>query len=508
MNTPRRLIAAALLIGAGLPLAAQQVPQDQVPDEEIVVLSPFEVTGSRDTGYQATETLAGTRIRTNLKDVASAISVITEEFLKDVGATDSSTLLQYTPNAEVAGTRGTFAGLGNATGVDESGNLINPAGAQRVRGLAAADNTRDFFGTDIPWDSFNVDRIDINRGANSFLFGLGSPAGIVNASTRSAEYTNRGRVEARIGSYGSARGTLDVNQQLIENRLAIRIAGLWDHEKFRQSFTFEDDERVYAAIRFDPQIFSDRTWRTTIKAKYEHGEVEANRPRTVPPNDSITPWFRPTSHPYGGMNRLAIENGYFHNGAAVGVNAATLISPWVGATVNQQQPMWFLDGNTGALQRVYSGYINNGGRNSTGGFTGIAGGIPGRRYSEQHFRLVALPEAARRLNLPGSSFGQFRNQTLMDPTVFDFYNVLIDGPTKGEFEDWDAYNIDVSQTFYDDRVAAQFIYDKQNYIRGGQQLLGGSPTITMDILRNMQDFYLTNANGTTSKTNINFGLVR
>jgi outer membrane receptor protein involved in Fe transport len=517
MNTLRKFTALTLLFIASWPLVAQVAPDAASEDaeEEVIVLSPFEVSATRDTGYQATETLAGTRIRTNLRDVASAISVVTEEFLRDIGATDSATLLQYTPSAEVAGTRGTFAGLGNATGVDESGNLINPAGAQRVRGLAAADNTRDFFATDIPWDSFNVDRIDINRGANSFLFGLGSPAGIVNASTRNAEYSNRGRVDARFGSYGSARGSLDVNQVLMENTLAVRLGALWDHEQFRQSFTFEDDERLYGSVRFDPQIFSDRTWRTTIRAKFEHGEIDANRPRIIPPNDSITPFFRPTSHPFGGMNRLlhtsgsteitGIDSGYVHNGVAVGVNAATLINPWVGATVNQQQPMWFIDGNTGALQQVYSGYINNGGRNTTGGFTGIAGGILGRAYSEQHFRLVDFNEAARRLNLPGSQFGQYRRQSLMDPTVFDFYNTLIDGPTKNEFEDWDAYNIDISQTMYDDRIALQFIYDKQNYERGGEQLLGGSPTLTMDILRNRQDFYLTNANGTTSLTNGNYG---
>ena len=54
-------------------------------------------------------------------------------------------MLQYTTNAEVAGTRGTYTGLGNATSVDESATLRAPGSAQRVRGLAAADNTRDYF---------------------------------------------------------------------------------------------------------------------------------------------------------------------------------------------------------------------------------------------------------------------------------------------------------------------------------------------------------------------------
>lgn len=511
MNTLRHLTAAALIVGTGWPLMSQTVPQDQASPDEVIVLSPFEVSGTKDTGYQATETLAGTRIRANLRDVASAISVITAEFLKDVGATDSSTLLQYTPNAEVAGTRGTYAGLGNATSVDEGPTLVAPAGAQRVRGLAAADNTRDFFATDIPWDSSNVDRIDINRGANSFLFGLGSPAGIVNASVKSAEFMDRGSVDFRFGSYGSTRAALDLNEQLIENKLALRLNALYDHEKFRQDPTFEDDERIAGALRWDPQLFSDRTWRTSIRVKAEHGKIDANRPRIIPPNDSVTPWFRPATvsadNPFGGMNKLGIQNGYFHNGAAVGTGYQNAINPWIGSVVNQQQPMWLMDGGTGDLYRALGGYINNGARNSTGGFTGIAGGIVGKRYAEQMFNVRPLNQAATTMGLPGASYGQFRTQSLMDPTVFDFYRTLIDGPNKAEWENWDAYNIDITQTAFDDRLAVQFVYDKQDYDRGGESLLGYSPTLTMDITRNLQDFYVTNptADGITSTTNPNFG---
>jgi outer membrane receptor protein involved in Fe transport len=232
------LFFGSILAGSLLAQPAAPAASSGRPDEEIVKLSPFEVTTTRNIGYQATDTLAGTRIRTDLKDVAASISVLTTEFLQDIGATDTGTLLQYTTNAEVAGTRGTYAGLGNAASVDESGNLRSPSGAQRVRGLAAADNARDYYITDIPWDSYNVDRIDILRGPNSILYGLGSPAGIVNAATRNASFLNRGEVTARIGSYGSARATLDLNQQLIDNVLAIRVDGVWSDNKFEQKPAF------------------------------------------------------------------------------------------------------------------------------------------------------------------------------------------------------------------------------------------------------------------------------
>lgn len=518
-------LAAALAAITAWPLAAQTaaptrpvpVTTTPAPEEETITLTPFEVSSSKDSGYQATETLAGTRIRTELRDVGSAISVITKEFLRDVGATDSSTLLQYTTNAEVSGTRGTYSGLGSGSSVDESGNLRAPAGAQRVRGLAAADNSRDFFVTDIPWDSYIVDRVDIQRGPNSILFGLGSPAGMVNASTRSAEFRNFGSVDARVGSYGSLRGTLDINQQLIPKMLALRLDTLWTEEKFRQKPAFQNDHRIYGTVRFDPQLFKDPAFHTSIRVKYENGDIKANRPRTITPNDNISAWFRSNvitpDNPFGGMNKTAVNNGYdawrndnvvAGDGKGIVIQGSANYQPWITAPPNQQQPFWLMDGTTNQIYRVEGGWINVGARNNTGGFTGASAGLMGKRTNDQFYGIAGLPQAANAMNLPGAAFGQYRQQSLLDPTIFDYNHNLIDGPTKKEFENWDAYNLSLSQTFWGDRAGIEVAYDRQKYKRGGEAFFGGAPGITIDILRNFADFYLTGASGTTT-TNPNFG---
>ena len=510
-------LPAALVGQTTSSTAASTAPVDE--DGNIIVLSPFEVSSERDTGYAATETLAGTRIRTNLRDVGGAISVVTRELLTDLGATDNATLLQYTPNAEVAGTRGTYAGLGNGTSVDETNNLRAPGGAQRVRGLASADNTRDFFVTDIPWDSFNVERVDIQRGPNSILFGLGSPAGIVNAQTRSADFRTRGEVSGRFGSYDSWRASFDYNQVLIPNVLALRVDALWDHEKFQQEPAFEDDERYYAALRFDPQLFRDRGFRTSLKARYESGEIDANRPRIVPPNDNLSAWYRPreqsASNPFGGMGREQINNPYdpWRNDNVVAgdgrgqVQSSTVnYQPYLSVPPNQQQPFWLMDGATGQFHRAIGGYINVGARNPDGTLRGAAQGILGKRTGDQFYVVGGLPNAANGLQLPNAQFGQYRQESLTDESIFNFYDNLIDGPNKREWEDWDAYNLDFSQTGWDDRVGLQLIYDRQKYDRGGEAFLNGTPSLTMDILKNFQDYYLTpGADGINSVTNPNFG---
>lgn len=499
MNNVRKTLVALACLAGAWPLLAQTASQPSTPDtpapktkltnanttkleSDVVELTPFEVTSVKDTGYQATETLAGTRIRTDLKDVGAALSVYTKDFLNDIGATDATTFLQYTPNAEVAGTRGTYLGAGNGTTLNESGNLRTPAGAQRTRGLAASDNTRDFFVTDIPWDGYNVDRIDILRGPNSFLFGLGSPAGIQNASLRNAEFRNFGSVEARYGSYNSVRTTVDLNQQVIPGVLAIRADGLLDNQKYEQKNAYQDQRRGSLAIRFDPQLFHDRSNRTSLKVKMENGDISADRPRTLAPYDSITPWWT-------AMGQLSVSSPQLFQ---IGTNTAA-VNPWLsGGPANQQQPIWFIDGTSNQLYQIYGGFVNTGAITSTGAAGSASTSLQGQSFSNEFLGISGYNGYANAAGIPNA--GKTRDKSLTSPGVFDFYKNLIDGPTKHEYEKFNTANIDLSQTFLDDRIGIDLTYDHQKYKNGGQQLLG-NPTIQIDVQKQFQDL----------STNPNFG---
>src|SRR5690606_9789973 len=161
----------------------------------------------------------------------------------------------------------------------------NPNGNTRVRGLTAADQTRDFFLTDIPWDGYMVDRVDLQRGPNSILFGQGSPAGIINAGTKQASFRNSNEVSFRVSSYGSARAPVDFNRVLLGDQLAVRVAAVKDNTKFQQDPAFQDTERIFAAIRIEPEFLKRGSARTILKANFEDGTINSNRPRTLPPLD-------------------------------------------------------------------------------------------------------------------------------------------------------------------------------------------------------------------------------
>lgn len=454
----------------------------ETTSEETVVLSPFTVTAEEDSGYQATSTLAGTRVRTELKDVASAISVVTSQFLQDTGSKNQQDLLVYTTNTEVAGVRGNFSAAAGASTYNEVGNLLRPSSNTRVRGLDAADNTRDYFLTEIPWDGYIVDRVDLQRGPNSILFGVGSPAGIINTSINTASFKNSNKVETRIGRYGSLRTSGDFNYVALKNTLSFRVALLDDETKYQQKPAFNHDKRFFAAMRYEPKLFGDRA-HTTIRANYENGNVTANRPRSLPPIDGITPWFKTGStNGVANLNKLTLNplttwdqwgNNYLGTSAAY---------PWFRESsfgrMGNPNLAGFYDGN-GLLYSMAP--KANGTPIGAGSKTTPIGGLEFAKLWA-----VTTYNNYARIALPGGKY--YSNVSISDPSIYDFFNNLIDGDNKREWQDWNAANLAISQTFFNERLGFEFVYDYQRYEDGQVAFLNGDQYIIgVDINTNRMD---------------------
>lgn len=183
MNTPfptaspsllRKLTFAISVPLITISLHAQQ-SEARADDNEgaILTLSPFTVEADQIEGYRATTTLAGTRINSSLRDIASSISVYTKEFMEDTGSTNLTELLVYATGTEVSGMGGNLTTQNtnnfNMTFDDER---FRANSTTRVRGLANADNTRNYFSSIVPLDSYNTSRVTINRGEqHSVRFG-------------------------------------------------------------------------------------------------------------------------------------------------------------------------------------------------------------------------------------------------------------------------------------------------------------------------------------------------
>ncbi len=507
----KTVYAALTFAGAALAVGAQAqtapapatAPASAETEEEVIVLSPFEVTASESTGYVATSTLAGSRINTQLKDVGSAISVVTSEFLKDTGATDSKSLLQYTTNTEVASIQGNFT-RASASLQTEEGNFTTPNTNTRVRGLTSADNTRGFFMTDIPWDSYNVDRVDMQRGPNAILFGMGSPAGIINTTTKSAQFRNFGELEFRYGSYGANRISFDYNHTLLEDELALRVAAVRNDEQYKQKPAYSLDRRLFATARYEPKFLNKGDHKTSIKLNYESGSIRSNNPRVITPIDYITPWYTalnqatynpwkvrdidprytydandnvatvtlPTgagqlSRNYGNYIPVGLPAGSTTGLLSGGVNPA--YQPWLGGVASSYQggPLtFFMPGSTVPSSMVPNGFDNLPfALNSAGGFDNTLEGFP----NWQRVALVSTRTYANNANDPYSAL--ILNNTLTDPSIFDFYNNLIDGGNKSEWQNFHNFSASLSQTFFKQKFGFEAAYDQSVYRRGQYSLL-------------------------------------
>jgi hypothetical protein len=139
-------------------------PRAQAKGYASAIMAPMVAQAPSVDGYQATSTLAGKRMRTELKDVTSAISVTTQEFLKSTGASNSQNLLRYTGNTEVAGQGGNYL----ADADKETGTY--------VRGLDWAEKTGDFGQAETVSDARVAGRAERAPGVDSLRFGVGGPA--------------------------------------------------------------------------------------------------------------------------------------------------------------------------------------------------------------------------------------------------------------------------------------------------------------------------------------------
>jgi outer membrane receptor protein involved in Fe transport len=277
------LTAAAISFACGLAItpraSAQSAPGTPAnpADDELIVLSPFEVSTKKDVGYLAGNTLAGSRLNTSLMDTGAAISVLTPEFLKDIGATNMRDVILFQNNA--------VPDVGDAAGNVNGNPLIGSDEWQlRIRGLPAS-YARNFFKWDTSTDFYNVERIDQARGPNSILFGFGAGGGIVNTSTKQAKlFPSQNEVAFTVGSWDRYRGSVDFNQVLAPGKFALRVNAVAEDGKSWREFEFDKARRGHVALKYQP------TKTSTIRAEAEIGNVKDNVARPWLATDQSFLW--------------------------------------------------------------------------------------------------------------------------------------------------------------------------------------------------------------------------
>jgi outer membrane receptor protein involved in Fe transport len=443
MKSPRTLFAAlAGWLAASAVAEAQTAPPSAPQKDDTVQLSPFEVAAGKDNGYAASSTLAGTRLRTDLRDVAASITVVTKQLMEDIGANDLDGLLTYTLGTEAAGLGGNFSNHGlDGNFTDVISGLRGAQGATRVRGIGSADQTRDFFITSAAMDGYNTERVEINRGPNAILFGLGNAAGIINTGLIKAQINQtRTKVDTQFGQHDSHRIALDHNQVLIKDRLALRLATLYGDKRYQLKPAFVRDERMFATA-------TARPWKgAALRTSVEHAKQFSNKAYNSTPTDNITWWWalgKPVYDPTTGvatyLGTMPTDPNLRPITATGGLNTNLIAGMPQKPLLIQENPAVARFGITGLAPAVQAieGFNNRVRLNDAG-----------TAYVNDGLRLLqSSKNYVQRLHQASSpaSFNFWKDDKLTDPSIFNFYDQMLEGPNKREWAFSKSYNASFEQ---------------------------------------------------------------
>ena len=296
-----------LLISHQLPAqSAPTVPTSAAGREEAVVLSPFEVVADTK-GYLATNTMSGTRLNTKLEDLASSITVITKEQMADFAMLDINDVFLYAANTEGTGTFTDFV-VGDGQGGITDNVAGDPANANRIRGIGNANVSVGNFETSnrVPIDPIDADAVEINRGPNANIFGLGNASGTVNIVSAAANVQrDRTQVAFRADTFNGWRSSLDLNRVLLRGRAAVRVSVVRQHDGFELEPSGVDITRYNALVQLRPFR------KTTLNVSQQHYRAHGNRPNALPPLDAVSDWRAAGSPTWDPLTDTMKINGVF-----------------------------------------------------------------------------------------------------------------------------------------------------------------------------------------------------
>jgi outer membrane receptor protein involved in Fe transport len=407
----------------------------------------------------ASNALSGTRLNTKLEDIASSLTVVTKLQLEDTAATDLNDVFLYEASTE--GTGQYTAMTPNRDGGVNDDVQANPQTANRIRGLGSANVAIGNFASNpnIPIDLYNIDAIEISRGPNSNIFGLGSGAGAVNLVPAYAQARRDiTSLTLRVDDRGGFRTAFDFNRPIIEGKLAVRLAGVREDKGFEREPSREEIRRGQFSLFYQP------FQRTTLKASVESYRNDAQRPNALTPRQTVTDWRaagEPTWDPITRMVTLA-------NGTTSG--------PFPASQDNNLPAGLWAQGN-GFYQRTplfveADGSVSYWGVNRTGN---LSGAPTPRRWTTD----LRLLQSGTNIRRDKANFPLFFEPGISDKSLYDWSNINYVAANLVE-DEATTYMAELEQFIVETPthlLAARAGYFRQDFERYERDMIGENDTI-------------------------------
>jgi iron complex outermembrane recepter protein len=307
MKTPSLALTLSFLVGTALAqsVAPSATSDASAAEDAAVILNPFVVSTDANKGYYASETLSGTQLKSQVRDLANPITILTEEFMRDIGAVNYEEALEFLPSTQAfKGDTSDPESVSSRTGTPFT-----------VRGFRSSSLTNNFFTSRIKVDNFNTETVTQSRGPNSLLFGLGSVGGGLDATNKLGRFNaNSHSLDVRLDSEGSKRVSLDINRIIVPKKLALRFAALSTDQRTPREFQYMRRNSAY--LNFTLQPFKG----ATIHLNAETGRIDELNPRPYQAYDSVSAWLNDPRTPLQKAN--TIDLALVQSGTTAARNAA------------------------------------------------------------------------------------------------------------------------------------------------------------------------------------------
>ncbi|MGU3536435.1 TonB-dependent siderophore receptor [Methylobacterium sp. A54F] len=213
-------------------------------------------------GYTAKASPTATKTNTPLIETPQSVTVVTREQLNDRNVQTLNEALAYTPGAAT-----------NVAGFDPRFDAIYIRGFEVTYNGIFRDGLRQV-GANLTLpriEPYGLEAVTILRGPAAGLYGLGSPGGILDATTKRPLFTPFGELIFQAGNYDRYQGNFDFGGPVEGSggTMAYRLTGI-----VRQSDTFlpgAKDDRINIAPAFTWKPSADTTF--TLLTEYQNSTL-------------------------------------------------------------------------------------------------------------------------------------------------------------------------------------------------------------------------------------------
>jgi iron complex outermembrane recepter protein len=250
-------ILLSTLVGLQLSIAQEATESSATNNnkdkDEVVTLSPFIVSSEDDSGYQARQTMVGSRTAKDLIDIPASVGMVNLEQLTDLGAISVHDVLRYT-----------------VSGVTQNQSFNDDVNIRGFRAGSALRNGAVRNAGNKGGPLYDIERVEVLKGPAAMLNGSnGGIGGSINYISRQPTSTKKGEIKVSVNEIGSARlqanatGPLHSGENLKVNyRLTL---GALDSDAPRGKLIEWEDQKFYSgALAF---YFGD-TSSLTVNAYY------------------------------------------------------------------------------------------------------------------------------------------------------------------------------------------------------------------------------------------------